>query len=406
MPRGPGRAGGFSFSNTQLFGAFGGALALGAVMLGGIATQTAVAQPGPASVVVDFVDSREIAETTRVIGRLVASVESEVAARTEGVIDDVMVEVGDTVRAGQEIVRLDPALHEIERRARAAAVVEAEAGATVATAQLRLAEQALARSENLRGSTAFNQSVFEDLEQRVAETMALRARAFASVEAARADLARADYNLQRTRIYAPFDGVVVEKRAQPGQYINVGAAVGTLLDLAGLEIEADVPSDLIAGLTPGATVELSFEAGETATATMRAIVPRAALSTRTRPVRFTLDLESVDAARLAVGEAATLFVPAGPTRTVVTAPKDALVHSGTGWIVFVVEDGTVHPRPIAIGGPAQDRVEVRSGLAPGDMVVIRGNERLRPGQAVAPRQATDPHAAEPNEGAADPTVEG
>ncbi|MBX2854551.1 MAG: efflux RND transporter periplasmic adaptor subunit [Rhodobacteraceae bacterium] len=360
-----------------------------------LAPSQIAAQGRAASVVVDFVDTREIAETAPVIGRLAPSVESRVAARTAGVVAEVSVQVGSAVKKGDEIARLDDELHKIERRARAAAVAEAEAGAYVANAQLRLAEQALKRMDRLKDSTAFNQSSFEDDEARVAEASAARLRAYAAVESSRAALARADYDLARTKITAPFDGVVLEKMAQPGQYISVGDATATLLDLGGLEIEADVPTDLIGGLEVGAEFEIAFEAGGGGSAIMRAAVPQAALSTRTRPVRFSLDLSAIDASRLADGEAVTVYLPAGPARSVITAPKDALVNAVGGWVVFVVEDGKAASRPVTVGAPAADRVEIRSGLQPGDMVVVRGNERLRPGQPVTPRQASERGGASP-----------
>lgn len=355
----------------------------------------AAAQGRPAAVLVDFVDERSVSETTPVIGRLVASIESAVAARTDGVVEQTLFQVGDGVTSGQELVLLDDELHRIERRAAASAVSEAEAGASMAVARMRLAEQALERATRLRGSTAFNQGNLDDLEQRLAEAQAERARASATLETRRANLAEAEYALERTRIIAPFDGVVVDKAAHPGQYITTGEPVVTLLDLNALEIEADVPSDIVGGMTPGTVVAIAFELGEDGEATVRATVPRASVSTRTRPVRFSLDLSTIDPSRLAVGEAVTLFAPSGAPRSVVTAPKDALVHSGAGWIVYLVQDGVATPRPVAIGAPAGERVEVRSGLQPGDMVVVRGNERLLPGQPVDPTPVDGATASTP-----------
>jgi multidrug efflux pump subunit AcrA (membrane-fusion protein) len=64
--------------------------------------------------------------------------------------------------------------------------------------------------------------------------------------------------------------------------------------------------------------------------------------------------------------------------------KDALVQARGGWTVFVAEDGKAQPRAVNIGVALGDQYEVLSGLAPGDQVVVRGNERLRPGQDIAP----------------------
>ena len=86
---------------------------------------------------------------------------------------------------------------------------------------------------------------------------------------------------------------------------------------------------------------------------------------------------------LAVGNSVTLNVPVSAPRDIVTVPKDALVQGrGGGWMVFVVADDTAQPRPVTLGQTAGRRMEVVEGLSPGEVVVVRGNERLRPGQAV------------------------
>lgn len=366
------------------------------------------AQGRAASVFVDYVDTRDVVETTPVIGRLKASVESRIAARVSGVVETVLVDAGDPVAEGDLIAQLDTERLEIERTVRRSAIVEAESAESVALARLRLAEQALARSERLRGSSAFSQSNVEDNVQRVAEAMADRARAAAAVETAKAQLAATEYDIARGAIVAPFNGVVLERAAQPGQFIQLGAPAATLLDVSKLEVEADVPNDLIGGLAPGTEVEAAFETGlggatnaqETLRATVRAIVPSATIATQTRPVRFTLDLDTMAPTRLAAGEAMTIFAPSGASRSVSTVPKDALVYGSGGWIVFVVDDGKAAPRPVTLGAPTEGRVEVRAGLAPGDVVVVRGNERLRPGQPVEPIFVDEEPAGEGDEAAA------
>jgi multidrug efflux pump subunit AcrA (membrane-fusion protein) len=68
-------------------------------------------------------------------------------------------------------------------------------------------------------------------------------------------------------------------------------------------------------------------------------------------------------------------------------PKDALVQGRGGWTVFVAQDGKAEPRTVQIGVALGERFEVLDGLRDGDMVVTRGNERLRPGQEIAPMDA-------------------
>ncbi|MEL7115827.1 MAG: hypothetical protein AAGP08_09590, partial [Pseudomonadota bacterium] len=96
---------------------------------------------------------------------------------------------------------------------------------------------------------------------------------------------------------------------------------------------------------------------------------------------------------IAQGQAITLDVPVSASRIVTVVPKDALVQSGGGWTVFVNVEGTAQPRGVEIGIALADGFEVLSGLTKGDEVVIRGNERLRPGQPIAP--SGPPPSAEP-----------
>ena len=78
-----------------------------------------------------------------------------------------------------------------------------------------------------------------------------------------------------------------------------------------------------------------------------------------------------------------MLIPAGAKRDIVSVHKDAIVQRGRDKIVFVVVDGVANPRTIRTGQASGARIEVLSGLAPGDLAVVRGNERLQPNQKVA-----------------------
>jgi multidrug efflux pump subunit AcrA (membrane-fusion protein) len=87
---------------------------------------------------------------------------------------------------------------------------------------------------------------------------------------------------------------------------------------------------------------------------------------------------------VAVGQSVTVLIPVGEAREVLSVPKDALVQARGGWTVFVAADNKAEPRTVELGVPLGDRYEVLSGLTAGDLVVVRGNERLRPGQDITP----------------------
>jgi len=355
------------------------------------AEPAAQAQETPATVLVAPAEMIELGETIPVLARMVATVESAVAARTEGVVQDVLFRVGDRVKAGDVLVRLDADLIDIQRRTAAAALASAQAGVEVAEASARRAEQAFERQSGLQGSTAFSKGQYEDLEQSAAQARAELVRAQAEVGRAEAALARADYDLTHSTIRAPFDGIVISREAQPGSYMATGESVAMLIDIDALEIEADMPVTLVPALDEGMEITARVDGARDVTATLRSILPVETVSTRTRPVRFSVDLAALDGVALADGKSLTLAVPAVAARETLMIPKDALVQGSGGWRVFIVEDGEAKPRDVTIGQPNGLNVEVLSGVAEGDLVVVRGNERLRPGQKVTPRPA-DPAA--------------
>ncbi|MEO0819562.1 MAG: efflux RND transporter periplasmic adaptor subunit [Pseudomonadota bacterium] len=347
----------------------------------------AVAQRGPAAVVVAPVENSEIADTSPVIAQLVGTVDAQVAVRAAGIVSEVRFRVGDRVAVGDELVRLDGQIAEIQQDNATAALAAARASVEVAEARARQTAQALERQAGLRNSTAFSRGQFEDLEQQASEARSEIARAQAEVGVAEAALARAEYDLRHTLIRAPFAGVVIERMAQPGQYIALGDAVARLLDVDRLEIEAEVPVDLVAGLSPGREVDAIFDGGHQARAAVRTLLPVETVSTRTRTVRFAVVAETFPEALAAVGRSVTLRLPVSAPRSAPVIPKDALVQGGGGWIVYVADSGKAEPRGVGLGQPNGDRIEVLSGVTVGEHVVIRGNERLRPGQPIAPRLA-------------------
>lgn len=344
------------------------------------------AQGRPAGVLVDVVDEREIRDTQAVIGQLVATRRSAVATRIAGVVETVTFNVGDRVRKGQPLITLDKSRIAIEKRAAEASVGVAQAGIEVADAKLKLAEQAFDRQAALRSSTAFSKSRYDDLKQAAVQSRSERAQAQAQLLSARSSLDRAEYELEHSVIAAPFDGIIIARQAQPGQYMNQGGTVATLLDIDNLEVEADVPSNIVNGLIQGARVSAVFDGGTRKEVEVRTTIPVQNLSTRTRPVRFAARLGELRAGTIAIGSTVTLDLPVSAPRKVVSVPKDALLQGRGGWMVYVVEDNKAQARPVEVGQAVRERIEIKSGLKAGDIVVVRGNERLRPGQSVQPQQ--------------------
>ncbi len=352
-----------------------------------LAAAPAVAQNQETLVRVDEVRIEPLAEKVPVLGRLVATQAGEVAARINGPVEEFFVEVGDRVEPGQVIAALNPSLLQAKRDLAAARLEKAQAQLVTAAAELKLARQELERLERLRTSAAFNQARFDDVNQSVVISQARADEARADVSSARVDLEMEDINLSRARIRAPYGGVVTRRMTEAGAYVQSGAPIVMLVADQSLEIEADVPFQRLNGLMPGTEIGVVLDDGTAHRATVRALVPEENPLTRTRAVRFVPEIGET-ARPLAARQSVTVYVPVGQPRDVLSVHKDAVIKRGIRSLVYVVVGDTAEMRPVTLGEPTGTRFEVLDGLAEGDRVVVRGNERLRPGAKILVDEAS------------------
>lgn len=345
--------------------------------------QAALAQDDrPALVEVDPVRVETLSQTMPVIGRFVARQRGNVAAATAGPVVSVLVEVGDRVKQGDPLVALDKEKLSETRNLQAAALDEAKAAVNTARESLNLARQEFKRLERLKGSAAFSKARLDDKRQEVARYSSEVVEAQAAVARAKATLALADIDLDRSTIKAPYNGVVVERQVERGAYVSVGQDIVTLVNDEEMEIEADIPADRISGLTPGRVVQVSLGNGSHYPAAVRAVIPEENALTRTRAVRFIPAFDGGEPLSLAAGQSVTVLAPVGSARKILSVHKDSVLPKGDEDFVFVVEDGHAVQRRVALGEAVGNRFEVLSGLVQGDIVIMRGNERVVPGQAV------------------------
>ena len=270
-----------------------------------------------------------------------------------------------------------------ERQLRAAEVAEEKAAVGTATAQHGFVLQVLNRLGSLSKSAAFSQARFDDKAQELIKAKSAIAEADASLQRARVNLRLAEIELGDAQIRAPYAGVVTRRHTEVGSHLGVGNPVVTLLDDLNLEIEADVPATRVGGLAAGTLVSFQIDNEKPLPAAVRAVVPAENPLTRTRTVRFTPEFNG--RGNLAENQSVTLLLPIGKARNVVTVHKDAVVVRKGRNVVFVIEDGKAEMRTVSLGEGIGGRFEVLDGLKPGDLTVVRGNERLRPGQKVTAR---------------------
>ncbi len=341
-------------------------------------------------VVVEKIRKTEVMQTFPAIGRFVARQHGVVAALTNGPVKEMLVNVGDRVEAGQVVSRMVKARIQANRDLLAAELREKDAALRTAQAQLKLTLGEMERIGGLKKSAAFSQGRYSDKRNEVAKVRSEVSEAEGAVAKARANLKLASIDLYNAEVRAPYNGVVVKRHAVAGAHLAVGDPVVTLVNDREMEVEADVPAERLVGVSVGRDVRLKLSNGTFLQAKIRAIVPSENAKTRTRPVRFSLDeSEGVERPAIADNQSVTVLLPVARARRVLTVHKDAVTSRGANKVVITVVEETATPRNIRIGHAVGERFTVLSGLEDGDIVVIRGNEGLRPDQKVSFKAPSD-----------------
>lgn len=336
-------------------------VAIIALVLNGVAGAQPAAQP-PAPVVVATAEERLLAPVTFFPGTVISRDDARLAAEVEGRLKWVA-DVGTSVKRGQSVARLDDVLIREALTENEATVVREQARVTFYTQEVERLQPLVERK--IVTPSAIDQAISN---RRVAES---------ELAAARARVMQANERLARTKLRAPFDGVVTERFVQAGEWATSGTAIVRLVDPQSLEVQTRVPAETLAFIRKGSDLKLTASPQQT-TGRVRAIVPVGDDRSRLYELRLTLQGQ-----RWSAGQALRVEVPTAPARKVVAIPRDALVIRRDGTSVFRVKaDDTAERLTVTPGVAAGPLIEVKDGIRAGDRVVIRGGERLRPGQKV------------------------
>ena len=298
----------------------------------------------------------------RFVGQVEAGANVTLSFELGGRLTDLLVEEGDRVAAGQEIARLDTALLEAERTR-----LEASRSATVS--QLDFAETRVPRAEALQAEGFASQ---EALDQARATRDELRNR-IAEIDAG---LTAVRINIEKSVLYAPFDGQVGAQAVDGGETLAAGQAVVRLLETAEPEVRVGLPLSLAPDALQNAQVEVS---GAIYPAMLSHMRPDIDPVTRTRTALFKIDAESAPL----FGQTATLVLSIEKTANGAWVPLDALREgSGSMWTILVVEDGVVRNAAVEILHSEATRVYVQGTFEEGASLIDTGAHRVVPGQAV------------------------
>jgi len=345
-----------------------------AILLLGLAGGPTAAQdatpPNPPLPVVHFTEARayDLRSTLRLSGSVEAPRSSIVATEVQGVVEELLVHEGDRVDAGSPLVQLRREPLELALRAKRGELAEAKARR----------DEARQKLERYRELFAANVTSQEEVDAAAFDHQAWQGR----LDQLQAEVARLERDLEQTTVRAPFAGFVYREHTQVGQWLAVGDPVVELVSLDRLRVRIEVPSSHFGKLRPGspATVAIEGNGHPPVTGRIQAVVPRANLQARTFPVLVALP---ASARGIGVGMLADVELPLGQPAPAVIVPKDALIlDRGDAFVYLLRDDDTVARVAVKAGAGAGDWIAVEGEVAVGDRVVIRGNERLEPGQRV------------------------
>ncbi|HEU4428326.1 MAG TPA: efflux RND transporter periplasmic adaptor subunit [Myxococcota bacterium] len=306
----------------------------------------------PAAVETAVVKSEALTAIVAASGTIEAKRLTEIGADVPGTLHAVFVDVGSRVAAGAPLFRIDPGPYEM-------ALAEARAGLALARAESANAAAEAERMLKLVELNAASQQRADQLRTQ-AEVAAAR------VVQGEARVARAERDLARTTVRAPYAGSVVERRAHEGALAG-NAPILVLQESGALEAILDVPETTPIAVRAGQPVRLFVQGvAEPLVTEVTRVSERIDPSTRTYQVRCTL--RDADGAAKA-GSYARAEITASRETPQPVAPRSALVTRDGRSYVLRVENGVVHEAPVRVGIATDAHVELLAGAGPGDVLV-------------------------------------
>ncbi|MDT1061720.1 efflux RND transporter periplasmic adaptor subunit [Paracoccus sp. CPCC 101403] len=382
---------------AALWAGLGMALSLAQPVPGQEADAATVAQEVPvvttAQAAVATIEAR-VPVTGSLVGREPVQVHANVAGHK---IREVLAEVGDTVKAGDVLAVLDDetlaaqlAQADAEHQRAVAAVSQAQSQIVSAEATMRQAQLALDRTQSLRKSGSAAQAALDDAVATEAAARAATASASDGLGVAQAQLAQADaarhiarLDLDRSRVKAPVDGVVVGRTAEMGTISGTGGdALFTMIARGEIELAADVIETALMQIKQDDPVEVMLAGIVPVEGKVRLVPATVDPVTRLGQARISLASDP----RLRIGLFASGWVITD-RRQAITVPTTAILADDEGERVQVVRDGVVETRPVKAGIVWQGQREVVEGLEPGEEVIARAGAFFRGGDRVRTRPA-------------------
>jgi membrane fusion protein (multidrug efflux system) len=313
-----------------------------------------VRSSGPSAVLVRTVTvvPQTLTERLATTGTVRANEDVELVAEIAGKVSGIHFREGTRVRARELLLEIDDTQLRAERDRAAHRVSLAERSEA---RQRRLLDEGLASQEEYD----FAQSELNVL---------------------RAELELAEARLIKTRIHAPFEGIIGLRDVSVGSYLTPQTRIATLQDVNPVKIDFSVPEKYVRHLSAGSTIQFRTKGSERVhVGTIVAVEPLVDLDTRSLTLRARSP--NPDGA-LVPGAFADVEIVVRRIEGALAVPSRAIIPELGGKKVFVYQDGEAQPRSVETGLRTAEVVEVTQGLEPDDRVIVTAIQRLRPGLPV------------------------
>lgn len=295
------------------------------------------------SKLVEYVIANGITEANRKV-----TYSAEIPGRIEYLRGD----VGDRVRKGKLLVRID--------------YQTLKAQATQAEAAYELAQATYKRLFALRGDDLVSQQQIDEARSQLVSTEAAYA------------IARA--NLAKSEVETSYSGVINDRFVEKGEYVGPGSRLFDVVDYRKIIVEAPVAETQVNKLKPGSEVEVRIGAlGKTFTGKVDTVIPTANPTSNTFNLRVEIDNPELE---ILIGMSATVRVVAEIHDNVVAVKQSSVIEEANEKHVFIVDNGIARKRPVELGATQNDLVVLAGGVLPGEQLVVLGQRELSDGQPV------------------------
>jgi RND family efflux transporter MFP subunit len=326
------------------------------------AQQAKAPEPPPTVVEVAKADIARIAPRHWAPGSVVSRDDAKLATSAAGRLEYVA-EVGTRLKAGDRVAKLEDETIRLR-------LEDAKTEVARITAQRELAQRTKERLQKLASTNSVAANQLDEASAQVAQFIAQLRQAEVRVKSA-------EHDLDQTELRSPFPGVVSERLVQRGEYVATGASIAHVVDTTHLEARVQAPLALAVLVKPDMKLPVRLGDRELK-ASVRAVVPVG--EEKSRQFELRLSLSEAD---LLVGSAIEVALPEREVAQMLSVPRDALVVRGDGsYVMRIKADNTAERVEVKSGASDGELTAVTGELSAGDLVVVRGAERLAVGQKV------------------------